>query len=343
MTADPTDFVQKGAASLNLGYDGPPRDFHFLLLPKLTMLAFASAVEPLRIANQVTKRPLYRWYTVTADGAPVRCSNGVRITPDSGFKTLGVKDTIFVCAGVEPQQAGSPLDLAWLRRQRSFGVTMGGICTGAFALARAGMLGDVPFTLHWENQPAFRETYPTLEPTGNLYEIEDRLLTCGGGSAATDMMLELIEAEHGRELALIVADMCIHMRSSNRKAPQKSALSVAIGSRNQHLLNAIQIMHERVEDPVQIEDICEQLAVSRRQIERLFKKYTGVTPSRFYYDLRIERAHALLNETNMSVTEIAVATGFSGSDHLGAQFRKKYGVSPKVFRKGWAARAVPAP
>lgn len=340
---DLDDFIPKGAASLNVSYDGPPRDFHFLLLPKLTMLAFSSAVEPLRVANQVTKRMLYRWYTVTADGVAVRCSNGVRITPDMGLPKLGGKDTVFVCSGVEPNEAAQPIDLAWLRRQRSFGATMGGICSGAFALAQAGLIGDRAFTLHWENQPSFREHFPDLEPTQNLYEIEDKLLTCGGGSAATDMMLEIIENDHGRELAVIVADMCIHARASNRKAPQKSALSVAIGSRNQHLLNAIQLMTDRLEDPLQIEDICDQLDVSRRQLERLFKKYTNVSPSRFYYDLRISRAHALLNETNMSVTEIAAATGFNSTDHLSVQFRKKFGVSPKAFRKGWSAARATGP
>ena len=332
-------FVQKGAASLNLSFTGPPRDFHFLLLPKLTMLAFSAAVEPLRIANQVTKHTLYRWYTMTPDGAPVTCSNGVPIMPDGAMHTLDRNDTVFVCSGVEPAYAASEQVLAWLRRQKSVGVTLGGICTGSFALAQAGLLSDQPFTLHWENQPAFREVFATLEPSGNLYEVGQNLLTCGGGSAATDMMLDIIERDHGRDLAIIVADMCIHMRSSNRKAPQKSALSVAIGSRNQRLLNAMQMMGETLEEPLSVNDIAKRLGISRRQLERLFKRYAGVSPSRFYYDLRISRAHALLNETNMSVTEIAMATGFSSTAHLASQFRRKFGVAPQGFRKGWQSGA----
>jgi transcriptional regulator GlxA family with amidase domain len=251
---------------------------------------------------------------------------------------LTEKDTLFVCSGVEPNDAASDLDIAWLRRLRAFGTKLGGICTGAFALAKAGLIDDRPFTLHWENQPAFLETYPDLIPTENLYETSDAILTCGGGSAATDMMLDLIEADHGRDLAMIVADMCIHQRSSNRRAPQRSPLSVAVGSRNQHLIGAIHIMNTRIEEPVQIEDICAQVGVSRRQLERLFAKYAGVSPSRFYFNLRIGRAHALLSETNMSVTEIAVATGFNTNTHFAAQFRKAYGSSPKIFRKGWATR-----
>jgi len=329
-------FIAKGAASFNISYDAPPKDFYFLLLPKLTMLAFSAAVEPLRIANQVTKKNLYRWYTMTEDGEPISCSNGVRIIPDMALEPLPASANAFVCAGVEPRDAASDVTLNWLRRQRAFGSTVGGICTGAFPLAETGMLKNRRFTLHWENQPAFQEYYPDLEPTPNLYEVDDKLLTCGGGSAATDMMLGLIEADHGKDLAIIVADMCIHGRSGSQQAPQKSVFSVAIGSRNQRLINAIQIMQANIEDPMEISELSEQIDISRRQLERLFKTYVGMSPNQYYLDLRVARAHALLIETNLAISEIAVATGFGSTTQLAAKFRKKFGVSPQLFRKSWS-------
>jgi len=336
---EPERFIPKGAASFRTSYTGPPQDFYFLLLPKLTMLAFSAAVEPLRVANQVTKKELYRWFTMTEDGLPVRCSNGVMITPDMPLGPIPAKAHAFVCAGVEPSQAASDVTLNWLRHQRAFGNTVGGICTGAFALARAGLLSDRVFTLHWENQPSFSENFPELMPTQNLYEIDDDLLTCGGGSAATDMMLDVVEAEHGNDLAIVISDMCIHARSHNRQAPQKSAYSVAIGSRNQRLISAVQIMQANIEDPVDIADLSAQLGTSRRQLERLFSRYIGMTPKQFYFDLRVSRAHALLNETNLPATEIAVATGFASTSQLAKRFRMKYGASPQKFRKGWSRGA----
>ena len=329
-------FIQRGAASLAVDTTGPTRVFQFVLLPKLTMLAFSAALEPLRIANQLSQKALYEWYTVTPDGSPVTCSNGVTITPDMAMGDVGKGVTVFICAGVEPQKSVSSDVTAWIRRHARMGVRMGGICTGAFALAQAGIIGKNRFTLHWENQPGFSESYPDLVPTQNLYEIEDRLITCGGGNAATDMMLDLIEADHGSQMALVVADMCIHKRSNDRQAPQKSSLSVAIGSRNQKLLHAIQLMTQTVEDPLPLLDLCDTLDISRRQLERLFKKYTHQSPTQFYYGLRLERAHALLNETNMTITEIAAATGFNSTSHLARQFRGKYGVSPNSFRKAWS-------
>ncbi len=335
-SVDKDRFIQKGAASLSLSPKIGRRDFYFILQPKLTMLAFSAAVEPLRIANQLTKQELYRWYTMTADGAPIVCSNGVKITPDMALEPIDKNATAFVCSGVEPMSATTPVVLNWLRRHSRQGTTLGGICTGAFSLAQAGVVGSRSFTLHWENHPSFSENFPDLLPTRNLYEIDGRLITCGGGSAATDMMLDIIENDHGREIALVVADMCIHKRTSDRKAPQKSSLSVAIGSRNQRLIHAIQVMTETVEDPLALLELCKVLDISRRQLERLFKKYTGQSPTQFYYSLRLERVHALLNETDMTITQIAIATGFNSTSHLARQFRSKYGVSPNTFRKGWS-------
>lgn len=329
-------FIPRGAASFRVDYDGPPKDFHFLLLPKLTLLAFTSAVEPLRIANQVTNKELYRWFVMTEDGGPVTCSCGVNITPDSGLRDMPRDGAAFVCAGIEPTESVSPRATRWISRQRAFGCKVGGICTGAFALARAGLLQGRAFTLHWENQPAFVETFIGLEPTGNLYENDDGLITCGGGSAATDMMLDLIERDHGTDLATIVADMCIHFRADHREAPQKSAYSHALSSRNPHLIAAIQTMNENLELPLDIDEIAERSGISRRQLERLFKRYIAITPAQYYIELRVSRAHALLNETALSVAEIAAATGFASSSQLAQRFRKRFGKSPSAYRKSWS-------
>lgn len=330
-------FVPRGAASFRVDYDGPPRDYYFLLLPKLTLLAFTSALEPLRVANQVSGKELYRWFVMTETGGPVTCSCGVNITPDSKMIDVPHSASAFVCAGIEPSETASPRAVRWISRQRAFGCKVGGICTGAFSLARAGLLEDRKFTLHWENQPAFAETFIGLEPTGQLYENDRGLLTCGGGSAATDMMLEIIQRDHGADLASIVADMCLHYRTGGRMAPQRSAYSAAFGKRNPRLVAAIDFISAHIEDPVAIEDIARHVGISRRQLERLFKRYVGSTPAQFYLDLRVARAHALLNDTNLTVAEIAAATGFGASSQLSQRFRKRYGKSPSAYRRGWIA------
>lgn len=331
------EFVQKGAATFSLDYDAPPRDHYFLLLPKLTLLAFSSAVEPLRVANQITGKPLYRWYTMTTDGAPVRCSNNVQIAPDFALKDINKNDRAFVCSGIEPATTLIEKATNWVRRQMAHGVTVGGVCTGAFTLAVAGALAKRRFTLHWENQPAFREIHPTLLPTGNLYENDAGLLTCGGGSSATDMMLDLIETDHSKDLAILVADMCLHVRALNQSARQQSAHAIALGTRNQRLIKALELMDTNLEDPLSINDLAIEVGLSRRQLERLFKRYLGDSPNEIYMTQRIARAYALLSETNLSITEISMATGFNNPNQLSLRFRRRHGISPYTLRKGWAA------
>ena len=328
-------FISKGAASLSVPYDGPPKDYFFVLLPGLTLLAFTAALEPLRIANQVSGKTLYRWFLMTADGGPVTCSCGVQVTPDGGLQDLSRGATGFVCSGVDPRSTSLPRVVTWVARQQAHGCSIGGICTGAFALARAGVIRGRRFTLHWENQPGFVELFQGLEPTGNLYENDRGLITCGGGHAATDMVLELIERDHGKDLAMIVADMCLHSRTGAQGSPQKSAYSAALGSRNPHLIAAIRLMQENIETPVDVLSLADEVGISRRQLERLFRQHTGMSPVEYYIDLRVGRAHALLNETNLSIAEIAAATGFSGTSQLAARFRKRYGKAPGAHRRSW--------
>ncbi|MCG7574382.1 GlxA family transcriptional regulator [Phaeobacter sp. CNT1-3] len=330
-------FIQRAAsANFPMEFDGPPEDFYFLLLPKATMLAVAAAIEPLRIANQLTKQQLYRWYTMSEDGSTITCSNGMMITPDMALDPLPLNSYGFVCSGVEPQTQIGDATLNWLRREDRFGRRLGSICSGAFALARAGLLKDRRFTLHWENQLGLMEEFPDLEPTSALYEVDGRIMTCGGGNSSLDMMLTLIEQRHGADLAIMVADMCIHLRSGAQTAPQRSASSAAIGCRNRNLLAAIQIMEQEIEEPLSMEEIADRLGVSRRQVERLFKRYLNQSPISYYNDLRLSRAYGMLNETDLTVTEIAAATGFRSSSHMARVFREKYGSSPNAHRKSWS-------
>ena len=180
--------------------------------------------------------------------------------------------------------------------------------------------------------------HPDLSPTRNLYEIDDGLMTCGGGGSATDMMLDLIETDHSNELAIMVADMCLHTRALNKTAPQQSAHAIALGTRNTRLIKALEFMDDNLEDPVSITDLAIEVGLSRRQLERLFKKYLGDSPNEIYMRQRVARAYALLSETNLSITEISMATGFTNPNQLSLRFRRRYGISPYSLRKGWADR-----
>lgn len=331
------NFVPRASsAHFDIRYDGAPQDFFFLVLPRSMMLGVAAAIEPLRVANQITGKELFRWFILTEDGAPVRCSNGMQVTPDMALDDAPVGGLTFISAGGEPQLAAGEKTLNWIRKAARFGRPMGTINTGAFALAQAGVLTDQIFTLHWEDQPAFLEEFPNLTPSSNIFEITPRLISCGGGHAATDMILTLIEERHGEQLAIVCADMCLHMRSRRGSEPQRSNFAVAVGSRNRRLLSALQMMQDSIESPLSIHEICDKLDISRRQLERLFTRYLDQSPMQVYFDMRLHHAYGLMNETSMSVTEIALASGFNSATHFSRQFKRRFGASPHFFRKGWS-------
>lgn len=324
--------IPRGAAYFDVGDPATAREFAFLLLPQFTLLAFSAALDPLRIANQLAQRPLYRWSAYSEDGTSVTSSCGMTMSVDMALDTFPANAHVFVCAGTVHEFDASAKTKSALRRHVMHGGRVGGICTGAITLARAGILRGKRATLHWENQPAFREEFPDQEISSAIYEIDGKVLTCGGGVASTDLMLALVEEDFGQQFALAVADMCVYGGRRTQSAHQRSSLSVLLGSRNAKLVEIGRLMHDNIETPLPLTELCDQVGVSRRQIERLFMKYLQTSPLQYYRGLRLDRARALLRETDMSITEVGLASGFASDSAFLKGFRSRFGVSPSKFR-----------
>ena len=331
MTDDAARYISKGVAHVELPTVSSPVSVSFVLLPKFTMLAFASAIEPLRIANQLTGQALFRWQTLSADGQPVACSNGVPIMVDGTFATTQPEGVVLVCSGVEPEHQASAALADWLRGLWRRGRVVGGLCTGAYALARAGILKGRRFTLHWENLTGFSESFPDLAAARQVFCIDDRIVTCAGGVAAADLMLEIIHERFGITLSQEVMNMCLLTQRRTQSDEQMTSLAARLGTRHEKLIEAVAFLEARIEEPFDLDACAEQLDLSRRQIERLFSRYMGVTPVRYMNDLRLQHGRALLAETDMSVTEVAIACGYASSSHFSKSFRVKYGISPYRF------------
>jgi AraC family transcriptional regulator, glycine betaine-responsive activator len=144
---------------------GPER-FAFVLVPNFSMIAFASALEPLRIANRMADRELYSWQIVSRDRGPVRASNGCLVTTDQSLADIAIgpgreSPIVIVCSGLGAERIHDGQLFAWLRRADRAGATIGAVCTGAHLLARAGLLKGHKCTIHWENLPGFIEEFPT--------------------------------------------------------------------------------------------------------------------------------------------------------------------------------------
>ncbi|WP_158152887.1 GlxA family transcriptional regulator [Pseudomonas sp.] len=308
------------------------QDYHFLLLPGFSAIGFISAVEPLRVANRF-RGELYRWHVLSLDGGPVLASNGMSVNADGALQALGPGATLLVVAGFEPLKASTAALQQWLRRLDHNGVTLGGIDTGAFILAQAGLLDGHRVTLHWEALEAFKETYPHLQATQELFEIDRRRITSAGGTASIDLMLDLIAQAHGSGLAIEVSEQFVVGRIRPRQDHQRMQIASRYGVSNPKLVHVIGEMEQHTEPPLGTLALAEAVGVTRRQLERLFKLHLNDTPSAFYLRLRLEKARQLLRQTGMSVLEVSIACGFESASYFTRSYRARFARCPREERR----------
>ncbi|MEM7526013.1 MAG: GlxA family transcriptional regulator [Pseudomonadota bacterium] len=314
------------------------RDFVFLLIDRFSMIAFASAVEPLRVANRMAGRDVYRWRLVSEDGGPARCSNGTQIMADHGLEDVDKGALIFVCSGIDVNRVSTKTAITWLRKQTRRGAAAGALCTGSYILARAGLLDTSKCTIHWENRESFREEFPEIELTNHYFERDGARWTCSGGTAAADMMIHMINDDLGRDVAAMVVDQLAMTPVRSNEDEQRLSVPARMGVRHPKLTSVIQMMEENIEEPISPSELARLVGMSTRQLERLFRRYLNRSPKRYYMELRLGRARNLLLQTDMTVINVALACGFTSPSHFSKCYRNHYERTP-YRERGVAAAA----
>jgi len=312
--------------------DKPDR-VSFLVIPNFSMSAFTAMLEPMRLANYSTGRTLYEWEILSRDGEPVAASNGVQIMADRGIADAPHLDNVVVCSGIDAQLYHDNAVFGWLRRWAREGAHVGAVCTGAHVLAHAGLLNGYRCTIHWENLESFREAFPDLDIQPELFEIDRDRFTCAGGVAASDMMLTEIARRHGGETAAAVSELFMHERIREGHDNQRLPLQARLRISHPRLIQAIGEMERNVEEALTREEIAARVGLSRRQLERLFRRYLNTSPARYYLRLRLERARLLLTQSTMPVTEIAFACGFTSASHFSKCYRDMFTRTPRDERR----------
>ena len=315
-----------------------PRRFIFVLMNEFTMLCFSAAVESLRIANRMAGQEIYEWVLASEDGEPVTCSAGATFTVDMALDSVQRDDTIFLCGGVNIQNSTTPKILNWLRRESRKGPTVGGLCTAGYALARAGLLEDRQATIHWENQDGFTEEFENIELTKSVFVIDRNRITTAGGTASIDLMLKLIAEDYDEDLANAVADQLIYSSIRTDQDTQRLSVPSRIGVRHPKLSIVIQMMENNIEDPISPSILAEDVGMSTRQLERLFRRYLNRSPKRYYMELRLQKARNLLMQTDMSVINVALACGFASPSHFSKCYRSHYNTTPYRERGSLSGR-----
>ena len=306
-----------------------PRRYVFLLLPGFSPLGMTCAQEALALANRFAGgRRFYDWMLLSEDGVPVTAWNGLQVGVDAGLLDLHRDDTLIVCSGVDAGAGSTRRVLNWLRRETRKGIDFGAISSGSYTLALAGLLDGRRATTHWEYAAAMAEMFPDVDVQDVIYCVDGRVFTCAGGASSMDLMLDRIHGDYGGELATWVADQMVYPAPRPESQSQRGLSAGQPGVRHSALSVAIDLMRRNIEDPLPPVAIAEAAGVSARQLERLFARYLGTSPNRYYMSLRLEKARNLLAQTDFSLMEISVLCGFKAPSHFSKTYRKAFGVAP---------------
>ena len=311
-----------------------PYKVGFLLLRDFSYFGLVAALQPLFLANWRAQRALFSWVTLSVDGLPVRASNGSDIPVAAGVGARHQLQTLLVLACFEPKQhVGNAKLRSVLLRAAAAGVEIGGIETGSEVLAAAGLLDGRIAAVHWENLDGFRERYPKVHAREQLYHAAPGRLTCAGGTTVLDMMLHLVRREAGTALSEEVAQEMLlgHPRPPTQKQLAEPALSPR--SPNGMVRAAIALMNRNLDEPLAVGELARRLSVSARHLRRHFRAWTGTTTTRYYMTLRLSRAHNLLEQTDLSVTEVAITSGFRSLEHFSRVYRNAFGCTPSSDRR----------
>ncbi len=315
-------------------FPAQPLNIGFILIPGFALMCYASAVEPLRAANLLAGREIFRLHAWSPAGEAAMSSSGA-FAPAGPLPARGhlpTLDMVFVVAGGDPSGWRHPQVHALLRALEREGVTIGGISGGPYLLAAAGLLEGRRFTIHWEHAAAFREAFPKLAPEPARYVLDGARLTCAGGIAPLDMMNALIGERFGADFARRVSDWYLHTHVAASAGPQRATMAERHGTRHPVLLAALEKMEATVERPLDRAAMARHAGVSPRHLDRLFSERLGSTFKGEYGRIRLDRARELLRQSGLSISEIAYACGFSSPGHFARRYRTRFGMTPRQER-----------
>ncbi|MEQ8481795.1 MAG: GlxA family transcriptional regulator [Hoeflea sp.] len=305
----------------------------FLLIENFALMSYASATEPLRAANLISGMDLYEVVPLSAGGGTVTASSGLSVDCKDLAECGQECQFVFVCAGGAPPDWILPeRTYGLLRRLARQGVRIGGISSGAFVLAAAGLLDNRDFTIHWEHAPVLRETFTHLTPRQTRHVIDGDRLTCAGGVAPMDMMHSLIADRMGAHFARRVSDWFLHTEIPEPEAPQRASAAERFGTHHPALLTVLEKMETAIETPLDRKSMARLAGISMRHLDRLFAAHLNAGFLETYRRIRLAHARRLLEQSPLSISEVAFATGFSSAGHFSRSFRAAFGFKPSALR-----------
>ena len=314
----------------------------FVLVPRFNMMTLTAAIEPMRVANYLAPETLFEWQYRSPDGGAVTASNGMAVASTPIETAGGPLDIVLICGSWGCEHYRSPALFQWLRRQAGSGATLVALESGAYLLARAGLLRNRLATTHWSILAGFAEQFPDTPVREQVFTADGPVMTCAGGTASLDLMLHLISERHGPQIASEIADQVLHYPIRIGESPQRHTMGAATDELHPDVKAAIALIEEHIDDPWPVPKTADRLGISQRQIERLFQRHLGCSVVQFSLLLRLQYARVLLTSTRMSIREVSVACGFNSLSYFSQAFSRCFARRPSEYRQAWP-ETDPAP
>lgn len=296
------------------------------------MMCVASVVEPFRAANRVSGKRLYEWKLVSLTGQMVDLTSTLPLAVMGKLEAEAMGDLLVIIGGFNQEKHVSRSQLSMIRKVASGFNTVAGIEAGSWIVARAGLLNGHSATTHWEDFEAFADTFPDVDVRLDRYVIDGNRITCGGASPAFDLFLELVRKRNGPSVAMEVASVFIYDDAHSRSDVQPLVSLGRVAQREPRIEQAVRLMETWIEQPLSVAEIAKRLKVSPATLETIFKRHTGLTPGRFYLNLRLKAANRLVLDSALSMREIAVRGGFNSLSAFSRAYAKHFGKSATEVR-----------
>lgn len=307
-----------------------------LVLPESSMMCVASVLEPLRAANRVSDKQLYDWSLVSLNGEAVELTCDVPLHVKSRFNANMRGDLLVLIGGFNHQTHVSTSGLAEIRKTASGFDVIAGVEAGSWVLARSGLLDGYTATTHWEDFEAFSGQFPDVDLKLDRYVIDGNRMTCGGASPAFDMFLDYIRKRNGPAVAMEVASVFVYDEAHSQFDEQPLISLGQLAKKDQRLEKAVRLMEKTIEQPLPVAAIARRIGVSSNTLETIFKRNLGMTPGKFYIGLRLKAANRLVHDSDLSLREIAVRSGFGSLSSFSRAYANTFGISARELRASLA-------
>jgi transcriptional regulator GlxA family with amidase domain len=303
----------------------------FILLPGYSSMTYVSAMEPLLMCNELMGETVFETFTVALDENKTLSSLGNRVDTLYSLSDAPKADLWIVCGSSPARHPATP-GLEEFMIDKAAHCAVGGIASGSYSLAKAGLLNGYRGVVHWISYEQLLKEHKSIMLANEQYCIDRDRLTCRGGSSSLDLMLMWIAKTVGAETAEAISKHFVNERLGLPTDSIPQVLSERTRAEQPKLGEALELMENNIEEPLTTDDIAFHVKISRRQLERLFKKHLNAVPSRYYLQIRLERARNRLFSCSESIADIGLSCGFSSGAHFSTAYRNQYGLTPSEDR-----------